>query len=309
MRYNNPKKINFNISEISFGAWQLGNNTDFDGMQEEQGIKLVQKALEEGITLFDTAPNYGLGNSEKILGKALKGNRDKVYINSKFGHDSEGGTGFEVERLEASVKNSLKRLKTNYLDSVILHNPGREMLYGTHPIYDELKRLQKMGLIRHYGVSIDTAEELEIVLNKNEIDVIEIMFNIIHQSPKKWFDEVKKQGILLMIKVPLDSGWLTGKYNRDTLFTGIRSRWSEDVIKTRIEIVNKIKEIVGNDIIHASLRFILNFKAVSCVIPGMRDLKQLKSNVLTSKYVLDDKKHKKLEQLYEEFIKDAYTPW
>ena len=309
MKYNNPKKINFKISEISFGAWQLCNNNDFDGMNEFDAINLVKKALEEGITLFDTAPNYGLGNSERILGKALKDVREKVYINSKFGHDSVGGTGFEVDRLEKSVKASLERLQTNYLDSVILHNPGSEMLYGDHPIYDEFKRLREKGLIRHYGVSIDTPEELEIVLRHNNIDVIEIMFNVIHQAPKIWFDEVEKQGILLMVKVPLDSGWLTGKYNKATVFEGIRSRWTEDVINTRLEIVNKIKEIVGEDIIHASLRFILNFKAVTCVIPGMRNIKQLQSNIATTNYKLDEKTHKKLERLYSEFIINENTPW
>ena len=309
MKYNNPKKINFKISEISFGAWQLGNNFDFDRMQEEDAINLVRKAYDSGITLFDTAPNYGNGNSEVLLGKALKPFRDKVFINSKFGHDDLGNTDFSVERLEKSVRESLSRLQTDHLDSVILHNPGKEMLYGSHPIYDELKRLKSLGLIKHFGVSIDWPEELEIVLKENNIDVIEVMFNIIHQSPKVWFDEIKKQGILLMVKVPLDSGWLTGKYTKDTIFKGIRSRWTKEVIETRLQILGKIREIVGEDLVNASLRFILNFDAVSCVIPGTRNIEQLMSNIAVTDYSLSSEKQKELELLYENYIKDQFTPW
>jgi aryl-alcohol dehydrogenase-like predicted oxidoreductase len=192
---------------------------------------------------------------------------------------------------------------------VILHNPGKEMLYGSHPIYDELKRLKSLGLIKHFGVSIDWPEELEIVLKENDIDVIEVMFNIIHQSPKVWFEEIKKQGILLMVKVPLDSGWLTGKYTKDTIFKGIRSRWTKEVIETRLTIVDKIIEIVGEDLVNASLRFILNFDAVSCVIPGTRNIEQLMSNIAVTDYSLSSEKQKELELLYENYIKDQFTPW
>ncbi len=309
MKYNTPKRIGFAISEISFGAWQLGNDIDFDKMSENDAIKLVECAVKAGITLYDTAPNYGRGNSERILGKALKPYRHKVFISSKFGHDSEGGTGFEVDKLETSVRNSLKRLETDYLDSLILHNPGREMLYGTHPIYKELKRLKSEGIITHYGVSVDWPEELEIVLHENEVDVIEILFNIVHQSPKKWFDEIGEKGILLMTKVPLDSGWLTGKYTKETVFKGIRSRWTEADIKSRLEIVERIKDIVGKDIIHASLRFILDYPAVTCVIPGIRNQDQLATNIAATGYVMDKITHDRLERLYDDYIRHQNTPW
>lgn len=309
MKYNTPRRVNFAVSEISFGSWQLGNNIDFNFGDENEAISLVHEALKMGITLFDTAPNYGHGNSEKLLGEALKGNRHKVFINSKFGHDSEGGTDFSIERLEKSIRGSLKRLQTDYLDSVILHNPPMEMLYKDHPIYNELRRLKTIGIIRHFGVSIDTPFELKTVLENDDIDVIELMFNVIHQSPKIHFDKIDEKGILLMIKVPLDSGWLSGKYNEETKFTGIRSRWTKDVIDTRIKIIDKVKNIVGDDIVKSSLRFILDFKGVTCVIPGIKNLNQLIDNVEVSNYVLSIEKHLKLENLYEDYIKNLHTPW
>jgi len=309
MKYNKPSRINFAVSEISFGSWQLGNNIDFNFGDENEAINLVHEALKMGITLFDTAPNYGHGNSERLLGEALKGNRKKVFINSKFGHDHGGGTDFSPERLEKSVRGSLGRLQTDYLDSVILHNPPMEMLYKDHPIYNELRRLKSIGLIRHFGVSIDTPFELETVLDNDDIDVIELMFNVIHQSPKIHFDKIHQKGILLMIKVPLDSGWLSGKYNEKTDFTGIRSRWTKDVIDTRIKIIERVKSIVKEDIVKASLRFILDFKGVTCVIPGIKNMEQLISNVEASNYLLTREKHLELENLYEDYIKHLHTPW
>jgi len=309
VKYNKPHRINFPISEISFGSWQLGNNIDFNFGDELAAFELVNAALKGGITLFDTAPNYGHGNSEKLLGEALKGNREKVFINSKFGHDSEGGTDFSVDRLEKSVRGSLKRLQTDYLDSVILHNPPMEMLYKDHPIYNELRRLKSDKLIKHFGVSIDTPFELKTVLDNDDVDVIEIMFNVIHQSPKIYFDKIDQKGILLMIKVPLDSGWLSGKYNEKTVFTGIRSRWTKEVIDTRIKIIERVKNIVGDDIVKSSLRFILDFNGVTCVIPGIKNLKQLAENLEVSDYVLSKENHMELENLYEDYINNLHTPW
>ncbi|PKK95601.1 MAG: aldo/keto reductase [Tenericutes bacterium HGW-Tenericutes-5] len=309
MKYNNPKRVDFLISEISFGSWQLGNNIDFDFGDELEGIGLVQEALKMGVSLFDTAPNYGHGNSERLLGKALKGSRDKVFINSKFGHDDQGNTDFSIERIEKSVRESLKRLQTHYLDSVILHNPPREMLDKDHPVYNELRRLKALKLINHFGVSIDTPDELQIVLENDDVDVIELMFNVIHQSPKIHFNKVFEKGILLMIKVPLDSGWLSGKYDEFTNFTGIRARWSKEVIDTRIKIIEQVKSIVGSDIVKSSLRFILDFKAVTCVIPGIKNSSQLADNVEVSNFVLSKEKHELLETLYEDYIKNLYTPW
>ncbi len=309
MKYNNPKRINFEVSEISFGGWQLGNQIDYDFSDEDEAINLVKAAIDAGITLFDTAPNYGLGNSERILGKAIRGLRNRVFINTKFGHDEHDNQNFDVSRLNRSLIDSLNRLNTDYVDSIILHNPSKEMLDQRHPIYLELNRLKNLGLIHHFGVSIDTVSELEFLLENNDVDVIELMFNVIHQSPKIWFDEIEKRGILLMIKVPLDSGWLSGKYNKSTRFNGIRTRWSKEVINTRLKIVEKIKAIVGEDILHASLRFILNFSAVTCVIPGTRTLKHLETNIMTSEHGLTKDKQKALETLYEDEIKHLFTPW
>lgn len=298
------------VSVIGFGSWQLGNSDAWKGTSFEDGIELVQEAIRNGITFFDTAPNYGNGNSEKILGEAIKPFRDSIIINTKVGHGPNGEWAFSKAGIEDSVNRSLKQLQTDYLDSVILHNPERYVLEGKSDLPDMLKQLKTKGIIHKWGVSIDSLEELELVLKHLDVDVIEIMFNIIHQSPKKCFDQIEQKKIFLIIKVPYDSGWLTGKYNAGSMFTDIRSRWSESTKKTRAGIVRKVKNITDTEnIAPYALQFILSFSAVSTVIPGTKSRRHLFDNLNALKTTLTDRQKQDLEQLYETEIKQKETPW
>lgn len=266
----------------------MGNSKDFSAMTEKEGLELVQNAVEKGITFFDTAPNYAEGKSEQILGKALEGKEADIFINTKVGHDHKGQTDFSINGINKTVYRSLVALKREKLDSLLLHNPGKDILKGETDHYSHLRSLKKDGLIDGYGVSIDTADQLKWVLDHSDVDVIEIMFNIIHQSPRIWFDEVKKRDIMLIAKVPLDSGWLTGKYNTNSRFTGIRSRWSINDIQARSKIIKNIKDIVGqDDLVPVALSFILSYEALTTVIPGTRNKKQLQSNINSLSYKLE----------------------
>ncbi|MEC9485656.1 MAG: aldo/keto reductase [Candidatus Izemoplasma sp.] len=309
MEYKELSRFNKKISRIGFGAWQLGNTKEFSKMTINEGVKLVHEALDAGVTFFDTAPNYASGRSEEILGIALKEHTDKTFINTKVGHDPDDNFDFSLEGITASIKRSLKALNRDYIDSVILHNPGIDILKG-EAHYNHLETLKKQGLINGYGVSIDTLEELQTVLDVSDVDVIEIMYNIFHQAPATLFDEVKKRDILLIIKVPLDSGWLTGKYDKTSTFTGIRSRWTEADIKRRSALVDDVKAIVGSDnLVPYALQFILAQDAVTTVIPGMRNQTQLEGNVAALSYELSDQQMNDLKELYSTKIKPKPLPW
>lgn len=118
------------ISRLGFGAWPLGSKHHRQQMSIADGVSLVQSAFNQGINFFDTAPNYGLGLSETILGIALKDVRKSVVINSKFGHHEDDTYDFSENSIRLSVERSLKRLQTNYLDSLLLHNPSMDILAG-----------------------------------------------------------------------------------------------------------------------------------------------------------------------------------
>jgi len=310
MKYRKNRRFVKPISEIGFGAWQLGGTGTWGYMTKEEGISLVKEAIKEGVNFFDTAPGYGQGKSELILGEALTEARDKVFINTKIGHGPNGEYEFTVEGISNSIYRSLRNLKTNYLDSVILHNPERYILEGNTNLFDELGKFKDKGLINGYGVSIDTLSELKLTLKNLNVDVIEIMFNIVQQEVKELFNEVEKRGILLIIKVPLDSGWLTGKYNHLSKFTGVRDRWSKNDILARSSIIDKIKNIVKeNNLVHTALRFILSFGEVTTIIPGTKNIDQLKINCLASDDILGSSIKKQLETLYQDYIKNLNIPW
>ena len=302
---SNTRKPN----RLGFGAWQLGNPL-WNGMSEEEGISLVQEAIQSGINFFDTAPGYGAGLSERILGKAIQGKRSEVLLNSKIGHLADGSSNFDEYSLESQIKASLERLQTTYLDSVLLHNPPRQILEGKTNHFQVLKSLKDKGLIRAYGVSIDTYEEMDIVLKKIDVDVIEILFNIFFQGPKFLFKKAHDKGISLIAKVPLDSGWLTGKYHEYSTFTGIRNRWSKEVIYRRGTLVSNVKKIVqDDDITKYAISFILSFPEITCVIPGIQNTSQLREHITNSNYALPINVKNQFIELYERDIEPNPLPW
>lgn len=152
------------ISELGFGGWPLGNTSRGERMSDEAGIDLVLNAINLGINFFDTAPNYALGQSEIIIGKAIKDIRNQVVINTKFGHHVNDIQDFEIQLIKPSLMGSLQRLQTHYVDSLILHNPPKEILMGQKNHFNVLKELKSEGIILGYGVSIDTKEELDLLI-------------------------------------------------------------------------------------------------------------------------------------------------
>ena len=311
MRKRELGSTGFAVSEIGFGTWQLGNKKDWKGASKEEGIKLVHQALDLGCNFFDTAPNYGSGNSEKIIGEALKDKREDVVISTKFGHFPDGSVDYDDDLIRGSVENSLKELQTDYLDSLLLHNPPFEALKGDTDHFDILEELKEEGKIKAYGASVDTSEEILAVMNNSNAEVIEVMFNILYQEPRKVFAKAKEEGVGLIIKVPLDSGWLTGKYDQDSEFGGIRSRWSQDIIERRAELVDQVREIKDDEVamVDEALRYILSYPEVSTVIPGIRNEKQLKQNLTANDDQLSDEKKEQYEEFYDENLAGDELPW
>ncbi|MFS1514174.1 aldo/keto reductase [Chengkuizengella sp. SCS-71B] len=293
------------VSEVGFGAWQLGNAKDWGNMSEKEAIYLVHSALDQGSNFFDTAPNYGGGKSEELLGKAFVGKRDQVVVNTKVGKD------FSPTQLKTSLETSLRRLQTDFIDTILLHNPPFEFLNGESPIYAELDKLKKEGKIRAYGVSVDSSKEmLEVIQNTNS-QVLEVLFNIFHQDTAAAFPVAKEKGVGIIAKVPLDSGWLSGKYNANSQFEGIRSRWSDEVIHRRFELLKQIDFVTNEEqnMVQAALRFILSYDAVSTVIPGVKNEQQLFDNLSASNQKMSNEMKQQLQTFWEKELKANPVPW
>ena len=313
MKYNNYIKGGPKVSEIGLGAWQLGKSRDWETMTDKDATVLVLKSLDLGVNYFDTAPNYGNGTSESRLGRALKEtDRSKIVINTKFGHSDKGETNFEADNIRNSLEGSLRRLQTDYVDSLIIHNPPFRYLDGNNnPHYEVLERLKEEGKIREYGASLDTYEEMQLFMSTTKGKVIEAFFNIIHQDARRAFKMAKDSGVRIVVKIPLDSGWLSGKYNGESTFNDIRNRWSREDIKTRAELVDRIKGmLIGeNDIAQIAISFCLAYDAVSTVIPGNKNIDQLVQNINSAKKPIPNLLWKNFENLYDQEIEKLKIPW
>jgi aryl-alcohol dehydrogenase-like predicted oxidoreductase len=306
MRKRHLGRTGLEVSEIGFGAWQLGNENDWAVMSDNEAHELIAGAIDQGVTLFDTAPHYAATNSERLLGEALAGQRSDVVLVSKFGHTESGAKDFRVESFWSSLEGSLRRLRTDYLDVMLLHNPPMEVLSGEDPVWDALEEARAQGRVRHYGVSLDLAREVDTCLHNTGSTVLEVLFNIFHQ-------DVPEKGAGVVIKVPLDSGWLTGRFDASHTFTNIRSRWTPDQRAQRAQLLADIGWLTreGESLTHQSLAYTLSYDEVSCVIPGMRTLEQLGDNVAASGKRLRDVDRLRLERFWDDVTGEGKNllPW
>lgn len=313
MQYRKFIKDAPKVSVIGIGAWQLGESKDWKSMTEDESVNLVERALDEGINFFDTAPNYGLGTSEIRLGKALKNtNREKIVINTKFGHSSEGVVDFSSSQIQKSLEGSLKRLQTDYVDSIIIHNPPSKFLDGNQTDhYEILERLKEEGKIKEYGASLDTYEDMKLLMETTDSKVIEVFFNILHQDTERAFGLAKEKEIGIIVKIPLDSGWLSGKYNAESTFEDIRKRWTKNNIETRAHLVDRIKEILKDEehLTEKSISFCLEFDTVSTVIPGSKSIDQLLQNINSLQYPIQKETIIQLQEFYKNEVVRLNLPW
>ena len=300
------------VSAIGFGAWQL-NNPLWGGPDETQSIRLVHAALAAGCNFFDTAPGYGDGASEALLGQALRDRREQALICTKFGHADPEGEDFSVPALRLSLEASLQRLRTSYVDVLLLHNPPHKLLDGTKAadLYAALEALQREGKLRAYGASIDTGDELRQLAVTTRSRAAEVLFNAFHQDVRRVFRAASAKGMGLIAKVPLDSGWLSGKYNAQSRFEGIRDRWTPGVVVRRAALLDKLRAVlpVGLPLVHAALSFILAHREITTVIPGVKSRHQLEVNLAAAAQPLPPQVVAAIQALWETEVADNPLPW
>ena len=311
-----PRKLGttgIEVSEIAFGAWQLGNGADWGAMDDQTARDLVNDAIDCGINLFDTSPNYASTNSERLLGEALVGRREGITLVSKFGHRPEGHEDFSVNWFWTSLEGSLRRLRTDRLDVLLLHNPDPLLYEGTDPLWDALEAAVRQGKVLHYGASLDYAFEIESCLTNGRCEVVEILFNVFHQDARRAFPIIRNHKCGVIVKAPLDSGWLSGRFDASSHFDGIRSRWTRHQIVQRAALVDQLDWLTedGTPLAVKALAYTLAYDEISCVIPGMRTREQLRSNVSAAGHRLSTADRERIEAFWRGITCDGKTllPW
>lgn len=299
------------VSEIGLGAWQLANPAW--GLHDTgDALRIVQRALDAGCDFFDTAPGYGSGRSEELLGQALKPVRARVSICTKFGHGADGVSNFDAASARPALEQSLRRLQTDYVDVYLLHNPPPHVMDGSQTgIYDELERLKMEGKVRAYGVSLDSLHELETVIETTRCQAAEVLFNVFHQGPLAAFRLAKARGMGLIAKVPLDSGWLSGKYCATSSFEGVRDRWSPEIIARRAALAGQFAALLppGVSMAHGALQYLLAQPEISTVIPGAKSVEQADDNFTAGDGALNAETVNSIHFLWERELRDRPLPW
>lgn len=292
MQYRQFGQTGFNISEVSLGTWQLGGKWGAP-FSEKDAEDTLAEAYAQGVNFFDTADGYQGGASERAVGKFVKTHPD-VHFTTKIGRKEEPLTAdhFTPASLDRYVDASLKNMGLDALDMVLLHCPPTQVFYQPETFF-ELDRLQKVGKIRHYGVSVEKVEEGIKALDYN-VAGIEIIFNMFRLRPAKLFFELaKQQQVGILARVPLASGLLSGKYTAHTTFSPAdhrsNNRHGEHFDKgetfsgvdylTGVKAADELKERLGtNQLAAMALRYILMYDAVSAVIPGASNPTQIERN-------------------------------
>jgi aryl-alcohol dehydrogenase-like predicted oxidoreductase len=271
------------VSAIGLGAWQLGRSANWpDGPDEAEAVRIVHAALDAGVTFIDTAPGYADGASEVNIGRALSTTDTRPVICTKFGHTPEGETNWSADAIEASVERSARRMNVDHVDVVVLHNPPPEILDGSRgDHYEVLQRLVDKGTIRAYGSSVDRGADIDTVLDTSASTALEVRLSALYQEPWAAMGRARDKGVGTIIKVPLESGWLSGRYTADSGFTDVRARWSREDIALRAALVEEFRALLpaGVGPVEGALRFLLAYDAVSTVIPGTKSVAQLESSL------------------------------
>jgi aryl-alcohol dehydrogenase-like predicted oxidoreductase len=301
------------VSEIGLGAWQLAN-PDWGIDDKSEALRIIQKSLEAGCNFFDTAPGYGGGRSEELLGEGLKSVRRDVILCTKFSHYGEDGArDFDAKNIRPVLEGSFRALQTDYVDILLLHNPPRELMDGrvAPELYEEMEKLKAEGKIREYGVSLDWREEVDMVVDTTKSKALEVFFNALYQEPLPAFQKAAENGVGIIVKVPLDSGWLSGRYRKGHNFDDLRKRWPPEVVARRSELVEQFARLVpeGTSMAHAALQFTLAQPQVSTVIPGAKTVEQALDNFAAADRQLSPDVVQSMVELWEREIMSDPLPW
>lgn len=292
MRYRRLGKTDIRVSVIGIGTWQFGGEWGKIFEQVEVDA-MLERAAELGVNLIDTAGCYGDHLSEKLIGQAIKGQREEWIIATKFGHrfkpNFKRDCLFEPAQVQEQLEQSLRSLKTDYIDLYQFHS-GTDEMFNMPGLWEMLQKQVKAGKVRHLGISISRKQGSTYQVNKSSAvgaEAIQVVYNRIERKPEEQiFDSCIRQNLGVLARVPLASGFLSGKYSKDAKFAGadVRSAWQDDEMSELVEEVARVKSEVpqGTPMAQWALAWCLRHPAVTCVIPGCKTVEQVESNAMAA---------------------------
>jgi len=310
------------VSEVGLGTWNIGGGA-WGEVPEETALDVVHTALDADVDFIDTADVYGDGRSESIIGDVLAEREDaeEVFVATKAGRrlDPHEADRYNFDELESHVQRSRENLGVDTIDLLQLHCPPTDAYYQPST-FDALERFRDEGLIEHAGVSAERVEEAQKAIEYDVVETVQIIFNPFRQRPReRFFEDAARYDVGVIVRVPYASGLLTGALDRDEEFgeedhrNFNREGEAFDVGETFAGVPYEVghdaleamePELPGDrSTAEATLRWILDHRQVSTVIPGTTTPAHVEDNAAVSEQPrLPNRVHGAVRDVYEEYV-------
>lgn len=315
MKYRLLGNTGIRVSEIGLGCWQFGG--DFGPVESEEAEATMEAACQVGINFFDTANVYGSGQSESWIGNFVRKTRESIFLATKYGRGpGVYPNGYSLAGMRQQTLDAIERLQVEQLDLLQLHCVPTEVLRQGE-VFDWLRTLQQEGLIAHFGASVESVEEGLICLEQPGLTSLQVIFNLFRQKPaQELFPEALKKNVGIIVRLPLASGLLSGKFTSHTKFTETDHRYyNRDgqcfnvgetfaglPFETGVALVDNLRQYLPEDysLVDLALRWILDHEAVTTVIAGARRADQVIANTRASRLArLTPDLHQQLANYYQ----------
>ena len=316
MKYRRLGDTEIEVSEVGFGVWTVSTGW-WGEVDDEKSVRLLRQAHERGINYFDTADTYGSGMGETLLADAFGGMRDEVVISTKIGYDfyshtqrrgqQERPQDWSEDFIRFALEQSLKRLGTDYVDFLQLHNTKMDAVEND-ALFGLMEEFEREGKIRAYGVAlgpkIGWLEEGVKAMRERNVSGVQMIYNLLEQDPGRGLIEAAREtGTSLIVRVPHSSGMLEGKYTKDTTFAKNDHRrhrskeWLFDGLKKVAQLAFLTAE---RTLGQAALKFVLASSEVASTLPNIYDEDQLEEFASAPETPdLTGEELARIEELYE----------
>lgn len=314
MNYKSFKGIEEPLSVLGLGTWQFSGVKDWSRFSQQEATKIIHFAIDAGINFIDTAPVYGLGHSERVVGEAIKGKRNQVFLATKVGlpwDESENvRNDLTKSNIFKEIDDSLTRLQVDYVDLYQIHWPDPNT--DIRESMEALAQLKEQGKIRYIGVSnfsIDLMKQAmeitDIVSHQGLYNMMESNADSYHGIPLEYevkdslLSFLKGNGQFFLPYSPLMQGLLAGQTNFDTGVTVHNPKLQGESLQHHIAPAKEIESLVGKPIQEIALNWLIAQDAVGPVIAGATELAHLESNLSCLKWEMDEKTMNEINQIVE----------
>ena len=324
MKTKRVSKIDWDFSVLGFGCWGASGKGSWTGHQDEEQIEAIRKAIELGVNFFDVAPVYGLGHAEEVLGKAIKGKRDKIFIATKVGlpwdENYSVRNDVSAESIMKEIDDSLARLQVDYVDLYQVHWPTDSGVALEETI-KAMKAIRESGKARYIGLTNYSVEDLEAGLDIENIVSMQGLYNMLEHNPKTYhniplkyrvldevFPAVKEKGMAFFPYSPLFQGLLTGKITQYTVFgkDDVRNHnpklHGDERLKhlAVLDEIMSLPELQDKKLAEVAMNFLVAKEEVTSVIATQANAREVEANVKALEWEMSQETVKKIEALVKD---------